>query len=87
MSQNGRGNLLDHVKDFGQTFRDPSSRGPYTRERIEYHTDACDVVGLLCLQPAKRGGESTLASGGAVYNESAAPAPRSRRGPDAAAVP
>ena len=69
VSQNGRGNLLDHVKDFGQTFRDPSSRGPYTRERIEYHTDACDVVGLLCLQPAKRGGESTLVSGGAVYNE------------------
>ena len=69
VSQNGRGNLLDHVKDFGQTFHDPTSRGPYTRERIEYHTDACDVVGLLCLQPAKRGGESTLVSGGAVYNE------------------
>lgn len=69
VSQNGRGNLLDHVKDFGQTFGDPSSRGPYTRERIEYHTDACDVVGLLCLQPAKRGGESTLVSGGAVHNE------------------
>ena len=69
VSQNARGNLLDHVKDFGQTFRDPSSRGPYTRERIEYHTDACDVVGLLCLHPSASGGESTLASGGAVYNE------------------
>ena len=69
VSQNGRGHLLDHVKDLGQTFRDPSSRGPYTRERIEYHTDACDVVGLLCLQPSASGGESTLASGGAVHNE------------------
>ena len=69
VSQNARGHLLGHVKDFGQSFRDPSSRGPYTRERIEYHTDACDVVGLLCLQPSARGGESTLASGGAVYNE------------------
>ena len=69
VSQNAKGNLLDHVKDFGQTFRDPSSRGPYTRERIEYHTDACDVVGLLCLHPSASGGESTLASGGAVYNE------------------
>ena len=69
VSQNARGNLLDHVKDFGQKFRDPTSRGPYTRERIEYHTDACDVVGLLCLHPSASGGESTLASGGAVYNE------------------
>ena len=69
VSQNARGNLLDHVRDFGQNFRDPSSRGPYTRERIEYHTDACDVVGLLCLHPSASGGESTLASGGAVYNE------------------
>lgn len=67
--QNAKGYLLDHVKDLGQTFADPTSRGPYTRERIEYHSDACDVVGLLCLQPAKSGGESTLASAGAVYNE------------------
>ncbi|MCY4453988.1 MAG: TauD/TfdA family dioxygenase [Immundisolibacterales bacterium] len=69
VSQNARGNLLDHVKDIGQEFRDPTSRGPYTRERIEYHTDACDVVGLLCLHPSVSGGESTLASGGAVHNE------------------
>ena len=69
VSQNARGNLLDHVKDFGQTFSSPTSRGPYTRERIEYHTDACDVVGLLCLHPSASGGESTLASGGAVHNE------------------
>ncbi len=69
VSQNARGHLLDHVKDLGQTFRDPSSRGPYTRERIEYHTDACDVVGLLCLQPSASGGESTLASAGTVHNE------------------
>ena len=68
VSQNAKGHLLGHVKDLGQTLADPSSRGPYTRERIEYHSDACDVVGLLCLHPARSGGESTLVSAGQVYN-------------------
>ncbi|GIT47633.1 MAG: hypothetical protein Ct9H300mP13_4290 [Gammaproteobacteria bacterium] len=44
--------MLGHVQDLGQSFDDPYSRGPYTHERIEYHSDACDIVGLLCLCPA-----------------------------------
>ena len=67
--QNAQGHMLGHVQDLGQSFDDPYSRGPYTHERIEYHSDACDIVGLLCLCPAAHGGESSLASAGLVYNE------------------
>lgn len=80
VSQNARGDLLGHVKDLGQTLADDTSRGPYTRERIEYHCDASDIVGLLCLHPSKSGGESTLASAGQVYNDML------RRRPDLAAA-
>ena len=36
---------------------------------IEYHCDAADVVGLLCLNKAKTGGKSRIVSSVAVYNE------------------
>ena len=69
VSQNAQGHLLGHVRDLGQSFSQPNSRGPYTSERIEFHTDACDIVGLLCLCPAMSGGESSLASAGLVFNQ------------------
>ena len=40
-----------------------------TREAIDFHCDAADVVGLLCLETAMEGGESKLASSISVYNE------------------
>jgi hypothetical protein len=40
-----------------------------TRERQNYHTDSCDVVGLLCLQPARSGGLSSLVSSVTIFNE------------------
>ena len=39
-----------------------------TAERQTFHTDSCDIVGLLCLQTAKEGGHSALVSTGAVWN-------------------
>ena len=48
---------------------DPSVRLYRTRERQDFHTDGSDIVGLLCLQRAKSGGESRIASSFAVYNE------------------
>lgn len=35
---------------------------------LRYHTDRCDVVGLLCVRQARAGGVSTLASSAAVHN-------------------
>jgi hypothetical protein len=36
--------------------------------RLRFHTDRCDVVGLLCVRQAARGGVSLLASSPAVHN-------------------
>ena len=68
-SQNAKGHLLGHVKDLGLDIRDPNVRYYQTNRKLEYHTDSVDIVGLLCLQPAKAGGESYLASSMSVYNE------------------
>jgi hypothetical protein len=68
-SQNRQGHLLGHVKDLGLTSHDPNVRIYQTRERQNYHTDSCDVVALLCLQPAKAGGLSSLVSSVTIFNE------------------
>jgi Taurine catabolism dioxygenase TauD, TfdA family len=67
--QNKQGHLLGHVADLGLTSQDPNVRIYQTRERQNYHTDSCDVVGLLCLHPAKSGGLSSLVSSVTVFNE------------------
>jgi len=61
--------LLGHVRDEGVARTDPSVRLYRTRQRQDFHTDGSDIVGLLCLQGAKSGGESRIASSLAIYNE------------------
>jgi len=73
--QNAMGHLLGHVKDLGRSSTDPTARLYQTSERQTYHTDSCDVVGLICLQPAKRGGRSSLVSSVAICNAMRARAP------------
>ncbi len=69
LSQNAQGHLLGHVRDQGLSSVDPNVRIYQTRERQTFHTDSADVVGLLCLQPARRGGASALVSSTTLYNE------------------
>lgn len=69
ISQNAAGDLLGHVRDVGIAERDPTVRLYKTRERLGFHTDGADVIGLLCLRPAKSGGASRIASSAAIYNE------------------
>ena len=68
-SSNAKGHLLGHVKDVGADISEGNTRFYQTNRRLEYHTDSADIVGLLCLQTAKSGGESFLASSMTVYNE------------------
>ncbi len=68
-SQNAKGHLLGHVKDLGLDIKDPNVRYYQTSRKLEYHTDSVDLVGLLCLQTAKAGGESFIASSMTLYNE------------------
>jgi len=67
--QNAAGHLLGHVRDLGKSSDDPNTRIYQTRERQTFHTDSCDVVGLLCLQTAKSGGLSSLVSSTTIFNE------------------
>jgi len=68
-SQNAQGHVLGQVKNMGLDSTDPKVRLYQTKERQTFHTDSCDVVGLLCMQPAKEGGLSLLVSANTVFNE------------------
>jgi len=68
-SQNKKGHILGHVCDLGLSSKDGNVRLYQTTERQSYHTDSCDVVGLMCLNPAKSGGLSGVVSSMSIYNE------------------
>ena len=68
-AQNPQGDLLGHVFDTGEEATNPSVRRYRTAGDIAYHCDLADVVGLLCLRAARRGGASRIASSVSVYNE------------------
>ncbi|HEY3780704.1 MAG TPA: TauD/TfdA family dioxygenase [Fimbriimonadaceae bacterium] len=78
--QNRDGHLLGHVRDLGLSTDDPNVRLYQTHDRQHYHTDSCDIVGLLCLQTAQSGGLSSLVSSTTLFNQM-----RARR-PDLAQV-
>ena len=67
------GSLLYDVRDTGKSVTG-GSRFSVTNAESTFHTDNAfnprlpDVVGLLCLQPAKSGGKSQLLSAYAVHN-------------------
>ena len=68
-SQNAIGHMLGHVHDLGMKGNDPNVRIYQTNERQTFHTDSTDVVGLLCLKTARKGGTSLLVSASTIYNE------------------
>lgn len=67
--QNPEGDLLGHVIDTGTQDQDPNVRLYKTASNIDYHCDAADVVGLLCLNKARTGGQSRIVSSVTVFNE------------------
>ena len=66
--QNRAGHLVGHVYDLGEDARDPATRLYRTSARQRFHIDSCDLVGLLCLRPARRGGASSICSSVAVVD-------------------
>lgn len=68
-SQNAAGHLLGHVKDTGVDISKPTVRFYQTNRALEYHTDSCDIVGLICLRASRTGGESRIVSSVSIYNE------------------
>jgi len=66
VSQNAEGHLLGHVID---NRTDKVGTRIYQTNRAQpFHSDSCDVVGLLCLRTAKSGGASAVASSAAIHN-------------------
>jgi alpha-ketoglutarate-dependent taurine dioxygenase len=68
-SSNAKGHLLGHVKDQGVDIKNKDVRFYQTNKKLDFHTDSADLVALLCLQKAKSGGESYIASSISLYNE------------------
>lgn len=70
VSQNYKGHVLGHVADLiGRDRARPDARAYHTSGELGFHSDSCDVIGLLCLHTAKSGGQSRIVSTVALYNE------------------
>lgn len=69
VTQNPRGDLLGHVYDHGRRYGEIDVRGYETNAHLPFHTDGCDLVGLLCLRRAKSGGLSSIVSSITLHNE------------------
>ena len=84
MYQNRRGELMRDIRDegmgvgaqlygatvdaSGKQFLSSGAR-TLSSGQLRFHTDRCDVVGLLCVRQASEGGVSKLASSATIYNE------------------
>lgn len=69
MPQSSGGDYLGDVRNFNVDVNSASGRAYTSRQRLTFHSDQADVVGLLVLRTAKAGGLSKLASALAIRNE------------------
>ncbi len=75
MVQNARGELLGEVVDRGHDYDANNVRGYTTRRELAFHCDASEIVGLLCVHPARSGGSSKIVCAATIHNEILATAP------------
>jgi hypothetical protein len=69
MPQDAGGGIITHVRDTGPASPGATSvRGYRTCQALPFHSDSCDVVGLLCRQTAATGGVSSIASSYAIHD-------------------
>ena len=66
-SQSLGGDRLGHVVNLGGD--NPRYRAYQNSTELALHTDATDIVGMMCLVPAREGGLSGYAGAAAIYNE------------------
>ena len=67
VSQSLMGDRLGHVTNVSGD--NPAERGYRSRRELNMHTDSDDLLMMLCLRNAKRGGQSRFVSALTVYNE------------------
>lgn len=51
--QNVAGDLICNIRDTGADPHNPNTRLYTTRAEQDFHTDAADIIGLLCLKPRR----------------------------------
>ncbi len=68
VTQSRKGDVIGDVRDLS-VFSDARGRAYQSRVHLEFHTDSCDVVGLMVIRIAKSGGLSKICSTVAVHNE------------------
>ncbi|MFE7171591.1 TauD/TfdA family dioxygenase [Streptomyces sp. NPDC057616] len=67
--QTADGRTLCHIPDTGEVPDDPAPPStPAARAPVPFHTPESDLLGLLCLRPARSGGRTLLAGAAAVHN-------------------
>jgi hypothetical protein len=69
VSQSMNGDILGDVRNLNIDMNSPKGRGYTSNQKLTYHTDSGDVVGLFVLRTAKSGGLSMIASSVAIHNE------------------
>lgn len=69
VSQSAKGEKIFHVANKGFRPTDPRDRGPNSARALRFHSDRCDVLGFLCVRPARSGGDSFLVSTPTIHDE------------------
>ncbi|MEN9418524.1 MAG: hypothetical protein RI988_2144 [Pseudomonadota bacterium] len=69
VSQSRQGDLLGDVRNFGVLTTSARGRGYTSKEKLNFHTDSCDVVCLIVIQTARSGGRSMIVSSVAIHDE------------------
>jgi alpha-ketoglutarate-dependent taurine dioxygenase len=64
--QSWHGELLGNVVDVSDV--EAEARGYQAGGAQRFHTDTCDIVSLMCVQAARAGGVSRIASAAAIHN-------------------
>lgn len=68
--QNAYGDVLENVMaEPNRKVGQPNVRAYTTDSRLRFHADDCDIIGLLCVRPAREGGENSIVSSMAVFNQ------------------
>lgn len=68
VSQSRLENYIAEVKDIGERMGQATTRAYRAGGPLRFHTDQCDVLGLLCIREAVSGGHSRIVSSGAIHN-------------------
>lgn len=66
LPQSRKGDLLGYVQEEEEN---PTDRGYRSSAALGMHTDAFELIGLMCVQRSETGGESSLASALTIHNE------------------